>query len=173
VSRAPVVLVLDVGGTFAFYLTPLYSVAHQHPGVEAGLHLHMFLAGCLLSWYLVGRDPMPSRPSTRIRLLVLLGAVGSHDLLAKMMYAQGLPHHGGTADQLRLGAQIMFYGGDVVELALALALMSLWYNRTGRRLRQDQRRSCLIAATALNAPYSAPPTTATHGPATRNGSSSW
>lgn len=63
VSTAPVVLVLDVGGVAAFYLTPLYSAAHGHAGLDAVLHLHMFLAGCLLSWYpdLYG-EAMPSAP---------------------------------------------------------------------------------------------------------------
>jgi hypothetical protein len=128
------VLALDVGGMYAFYLTPLYAAAHRHPVLDAVLQVHMFLAGCLLSWYLVGSDPMPSRPSVRTRLLVLLLAAGSHDLLAKLLYAQGLPRHGGTEQQLQAGAQIMFYGGDLVEVALAVALLSNWYSRTGRRL---------------------------------------
>jgi putative membrane protein len=134
VCTAPVVLALDAGGMYAFYLTPLYAAAHRHPVLDAVLQVHMFLAGCLLSWYLVGSDPMPSRPPVRTRLLVLLLAAGSHDLLAKLLYANGLPRHGGTEQQLQAGAQIMFYGGDLVEVALAVAILSNWYARTGRQL---------------------------------------
>ena len=93
----------------------------------------MFLAGGLLSWYLAGRDPMPSRPSIRTSLIVLFFAAGSHDLLAKLMYAHLLPHGGGTAAQIHTGAQIMFYGGDAIELALAVAMLVPWYARTGRQ----------------------------------------
>jgi putative membrane protein len=138
-TTAPVVLALDVGGMYAFYLTPLYSASHHRPWLSALVDLHMLLAGCLLSWYLVGRDPMPSPPSTRTRLVVLLLAAGSHDLLAKLMYAHQLPAHGGSTEQLQLGAQIMFYGGDVVEVALAVLVLANWYARTGRQLRRAEQ----------------------------------
>jgi putative membrane protein len=140
VNTAPAVLILNVGGMFAYYLTPLYSTAHQHPWLNSVLHLHMFVAGCLLTWYLVGHDPMPPRASTRTRLLVLFLVGGGHNVLTKLMYAQGLPAGGGSIEQLHSGAQIMFYGGDLVDLVLAGALLSTWYARTGRRLQQDQRR---------------------------------
>jgi putative membrane protein len=140
-TSAPIVLALDVGGMYAFYLTPLYSQAQERPWLNALVHAHMFLAGCLLSWYLVGSDPRPARTTTRARLLVLLLAAGSHDLLAKLMYAQHLPPHGGTAEQLHRGAEIMFYGGDLVGVALAVTLLSTWYARTGRQLRQAEQRA--------------------------------
>jgi putative membrane protein len=139
VTTAPAVLVLEVGGMYALYLTPLYAAAHTRPGLNAVLHLHLFVAGCLFSWYLVGRDPMPAPASIRTRIAVLFLAAGSHDLLAKLLYAHQLPEHGGTAEQLRLGAQIMFYGGDAVEIALAVALLWDWYARTGRELARRTR----------------------------------
>jgi putative membrane protein len=142
---APVVLILDVGAMYALYLTPLYAAMHRHPWLNAALLVHFFLAGCLLSWYLVGSDPMPRRASIRTRIVVLFLTAGSHALLAKLLYAQLLPEHGGSPEQLRLGAQIMFYGGDLVELALAVALLSGWYARGGRRLRHEQRRQALVA----------------------------
>jgi len=139
-TTAPVVLVLDVGVMYALYLTPLYSATHRHPYLSALVHVHFFLAGCLFSWYLVAVDPMPGRASTRTRMLVLFLAAGSHDLLAKLMYAHLLPQHGGSPGQIRLGAQIMFYGGDVIEIALAVAVLSGWYARTGRQLSRARRR---------------------------------
>lgn len=48
-------------------------------------------------------------------------------MLAKLIYAHLLPRGAGTADQIHAGAQIMFYGGDVIELTLAAALLLPWY----------------------------------------------
>jgi len=138
---APLVLVLEVGGMYAYYLTPLFADSHQHPWLHVAVHTHMFLAGCLLSWCLVGRDPMPTRPSTRTSLIVLFLAGGSHDLLAKLMYAHLLPQGSGSAEQIHAGSQIMFYGGDAIELALAVALLVPWYARTGRQIARERRRT--------------------------------
>lgn len=140
-TLAPVVLALDVGGMYLYYLTPLFSQAHEHEWLHVLVHAHMFGAGCLLSWYVVGRDPMPARPSTRRRLVVLFVAAASHDLLAKLMYAHALPADGGSAESVRAGAQLMFYGGDLIEVLLAVALMTQWYARGGRQLRHENRRA--------------------------------
>jgi putative membrane protein len=140
VTTAPMVLLLAAGGTWAYYLTPLFAAAHHRPWLHALVHVHMFLAGCLLAWYLAGRDPLPHRPTTGTALAVLVLAAGSHDVLAKLMYAHALPHHGGPVAEVRRGAQVMFYGGDVVTVALAIAVLSAWYARTGRELRHAHRR---------------------------------
>lgn len=143
VTFAPLILVLEVGGMYAYYLTPLFAGSHQHPWLHVAVHTHMLLAGCLLSWYLVGRDPMPSRASIRTSLIVLFLAAGSHDLLAKLMYADLLPHGAGPAEQIHAGAQIMFYGGDAIELALAIALLLRWYSRAGRQIARERRRTTI------------------------------
>jgi putative membrane protein len=138
---APVVLALQVGGAYAYYLTGLFEAAEQRPWLHVAVHLHLFAAGCLLSWYLIGRDPMPARAGVPIRLVVLLVAAAGHDVLAKLMYARLLPSGGGSAAELRAGAQLMFYGGDAIEVALAVALLLPWYARGGRRLAHERRRS--------------------------------
>lgn len=145
-SSAPLLILLEVGGMYAYYLTPLYGYAETHPWAHTLVHTHMFLAGCLFSWYVVGRDPVPGGRSTRARLLVLFVAAGCHDLLAKLMYAHLLPTGGGTPEQLRAGAQLMFYGGDVIDLLLAAALMTQWYARSGRQLRHARRRAAAVTA---------------------------
>jgi putative membrane protein len=140
-NLGPMVLILHVGGLYAYYLTPLYDTAHHQPWLQGLLHLHMFLAGCLLSWYLIGPDPVARRPSTRTALIVLLIAAAGHDILAKLLYAHQLPAAGGTPEQIQLGAQIMYYGGNIVEILLAAILMRTWYTRSGRILRREQRRA--------------------------------
>lgn len=144
-TALPVALALDVGGTYAYYLTGLFRAAEDHPWLHAGVHLHMLLSGCLFSWCIVARDPMPGRSAVGPRLAVLLVAAAAHDILSKIMYARLLPAGAGTADQLRAGAQLLYYGGDAVEVLLAVAVLSQWYARTGRRLRHDERRGPALA----------------------------
>jgi putative membrane protein len=151
-TRAPVVLALELGGMYAFYLTDLFALAHAHPALMALVDLHMVLAGLLLSVVLVGRDPLPHRPGLVGSLLVLLVAAAGHDVLAKLMYARLLPAHAGSPDEIRLGAQVMYYGGTVVEVALAVVLMAAWYARTGRELARERRR----AVSATPAPAGRP-----------------
>ncbi|MFC5142616.1 cytochrome c oxidase assembly protein [Actinomycetospora rhizophila] len=137
----PVVLVLELGGMVAFYLTDLFTLAHEHPLLMALVDLHMVLAGLLLAVVLVGADPLPRRPGLVGSLLTLLVAAAGHDVLAKLMYARTLPARGGTPAEIRLGAQVMYYGGTAVEVAVAVALMAGWYARGGRELRRGLRRS--------------------------------
>lgn len=140
VMSAPAVLVLDVGGMDAYYLSPLFAASQAHPWLHLAVDVHMFLAGYLLSAYLVGRDPIGHRPSTRTALIVLVVAAGSHDLMGKLMYAHLLPAGGGSPGRIRAGAQLMFYAGDAVDIALTCTIMLSWYLRTGRRLAHDSRR---------------------------------
>jgi putative membrane protein len=139
--RGPAVLILEVGGMYAYYLSPLYAATHDRPWLHAAVHAHMFLSGCLFTWFLVGRDPVPARPALLLRTLVLLIAAGSHDVLAKLMYARLLPSGAGTATQLRLGAEILFYGGDLIEVGLAAAMLATWYGSKGRELARQERRA--------------------------------
>lgn len=141
VTFAPVVLVMHVGGLYAFYLTPLFNLAHGNGLVNAVVHLHMFITGCLLSWLLVGVDPINNRPRLGASLVVLLMAAAAHDILAKFMYAHRLPAGAGTAEEIEAGALLMYYGGTVVEVALGVAVLSRWYAASGRELRRQQRRA--------------------------------
>ncbi len=132
-TSAPVVLVLQVGGLYALYLTPLYGLTEDRPWLHALVHAHMLAAGLLFSWYLVGVDPRPHRPALGARLAVLVLAAGAHDTLAKVLYAHQLPADAGAAASIHQGAELLYYGGDAVELALAVVLLAQWYVRTGRR----------------------------------------
>jgi putative membrane protein len=136
-----VVVVLDLGGPYLLYLTPLYASAESRPLLHSVVHLHMLVAGCLFAWCVVGVDPIPHRSSLRTRLLALVAAAGGHDILAKLMYGHALPAVGGPPEQLRTGAQLMYYGGDVVEILMALVLLSGWYARSGRALAHRDRRA--------------------------------
>jgi putative membrane protein len=127
------VILLNPVALAVLYLTPLYARTQHDPGLHLAVHAHMFAAGCLLAWYLVGVDPMRHRPSARARLTVLFVVAGAHDVLAKVLYAQLRPLGGGTPDDLRAGAQLLYYGGDAVEIALAVIVLGAWYRRAGLR----------------------------------------
>jgi len=134
-------VVLDLGGLYALYLTGLYQAAEHDDLVHAAVHMHMFLAGCLLSWALIGVDPVRRCPDTGIRLTVLIIAAAGHDTLAKLIYARNLPAGGGSIVSRHTGAELMYYGGTVIEVALAAVVMAQWYLASGRALARTRRRS--------------------------------
>jgi putative membrane protein len=142
---APLVLALEVGGMYAFYLTPLFSLAHEHEWLYVVVHVHMFLAGWLFSTVVAGRDPLPHRPGLVGALGLVLFAGAAHGVLAKLMYAHDLPAVAGSPAQVQLGAQVMFSGGDLVELATAAAVMTAWYAREGRAQRRAAARAQVLA----------------------------
>jgi putative membrane protein len=144
VLTAPATAVtLDLGGLYVLYLTGLYQAAEHDSVIHAVVHLHMFLAGCLLSWAVIGIDPIRRRPGTRGRLAALFIAAAGHDTLAKLMYAWMLPVGGGPAAGRQLGAELMYYGGIAIDVALAVIVMTQWYLATGRALARTRRRSAV------------------------------
>ncbi len=142
-SAPATAVILDLGGLYVLYLTGLYRAAEDNDLIHAAVHLHMFLAGCLLSWAIVGSDPAPRRPGVKTRLAVLVMAGAGHDTLAKLMYAHNLPMGGGSVTGRHVGAELMYYGGTIIDLALAIIVMTQWYQATGRELARTARRSAI------------------------------
>jgi putative membrane protein len=64
--------------------------------------------------------------------------MAAHGILAKSLYAG--PPTGVPAARAEAGAQVMYYGGGVVELALLVLLGVEWYRWTGRRTRHTPVR---------------------------------
>jgi putative membrane protein len=152
-SRPAVVLaapatavILDLGGLYALYLTGLYQAAEDNDLIHAAVHLHVFLAGCLLSWAIIGIDPIRRRPRWRVRLAALAIASAGHDTLTKIMYAHNLPAGGGPIADRHIGAELMYYGGTIIGLALAIIVMTQWYQASGRELARAARRSAAAGA---------------------------
>jgi putative membrane protein len=140
VTAPVVVLTVNVGGLVLLYFTSLYAWTVQNETVHALVHLHMFAAGCLLSWTVVGVDPMPGRPRYAMRVATLVVAAAAHDTISKLLYACGLPAGAGPLLDRRVGAELMYYGGTLIDVALTVALMAQWYRATGREYRRVQRR---------------------------------
>jgi putative membrane protein len=131
--------VLNVGGMFALYLTPLYAATADSALVHHLVHAHFLAAGYLFTWSIAGPDPAPRRPGIATRVVVLVLAAGAHSYLGKLLYARAgeLPRGAGhTVGEMEVAAQWMYYGGDVAELLLAAALFAVWYRPAGRRGRR-------------------------------------
>jgi putative membrane protein len=134
-------VLLDVGGLYLLYLTGLYARAEGNELIHAAVHLHMFLAGCLLSWAIIGIDPIRFRPGVTTRIAALVVAGAAHDTLSKLMYAHDLPATAGSISDRHTGAELMYYGGTVIDLALACVLMVQWWRVSGRALTRSRRHT--------------------------------
>jgi putative membrane protein len=153
ISAPATAVILSLGGLYALYLTGLYDAAERNDLIHAAVHLHMFLASCLLSWAIIGIDPIRRRSGLRARIAALVIAGAGHDTLAKLMYARNLPAGGGPITGRHFGAELMYYGGTIIDLALAVIVMTQWYQASGRELARATRRS----ASATRAPAPALP----------------
>jgi putative membrane protein len=129
-------LLLSVGSMVVLYCTPLYAALSASPL----LHAHFLLSGYLFAWVVAGPDPAPRRPPVPTRLVVLGVSVAVHATLSQLMYAGVGVYVPVPAEQLRGAAEIMYYGGDLAELLLALALLSGWRPSRPRRLVHRRER---------------------------------
>ncbi len=120
-----VALGLSVGTLPILYGTGLYAASAGSPVLAQLLHVHFLASGYLFAWVIAGPDPAPHRPSVRYRLWVLGVAVLVHAGLSQLMYAGALAVEAPPA-QLRAAATVMYYGGDLVELALAVSMLRAW-----------------------------------------------
>ena len=126
VSHPVAGLALTIGGMAALYFTPLYALTASAPLLHGAVHLHFLLAGYLFAFSIAGPDPAPHRPSVPLRLVVLGVAIAAHAILAQLIYAGVLVQIPASPAALRGAADLMYYGGDIAELLLALALVSTW-----------------------------------------------
>lgn len=112
------------------FLTPGYAVLLERGWGHALLHGHFLAAGVLLTWIIAGQDPSPHRASFRARVILLVASAGTHAFVAKAMYAYGHPRGiGASAEEIQTAAQVMYYAGDLAELALAVILFAGWLQR--------------------------------------------
>jgi putative membrane protein len=126
------VVTLTVGGLVALYATPLADVVDVHPALHHLVHLHFLVSGYLFAWLIAGPDPAPRRPGVPARLVLLGVVIAAHTVLSQLMYAGALGDAEVPTAERQGAATLMYYGGDVAELALAAALVSSW--RPDRRL---------------------------------------
>ncbi|UNO38811.1 cytochrome c oxidase assembly protein [Streptomyces sp. MST-110588] len=147
----PLAALLDVGGLWVLYRTPLLAATHHRPVLHALVHTHVLAAGLLFSFAVCRLDPLRHRWSTAWRGTTLLAAGAAHAVLAKTLYLTPPPGTAFGLTDLHTGAKLMYYGGDLVELALAAALAVQWYTSTGRAWARDRARTGAGAGTGTPA----------------------
>ncbi len=119
-------LLLSTGSLAALYFTSLYDALARRPDLHGLTHAHFVLSGCLFAHAIAGPDPAPSRPGVPARIAVVGVAVAAHATLSQLMYGGYLVDVHAPLEQVRGGAEIMYYGGDLAELLLAAALVATW-----------------------------------------------
>lgn len=123
-------LFLNIGGMYFLYLTPLFSMMQQESWLHYAVHFHFLAAGYLFTWSIGGPDPAPKRPSFRLRLLVLFLSMATHAYLSKLMYVHSFPRFTSySTEAIQEAALLMYYGGDLAEVLLAVAFFMHWYRR--------------------------------------------
>lgn len=125
-TRPAVALALSTGSLAVLYFTPVYNAAMGHPLGHWLMLAHFLASGCLFAHAVAGPDPAPARPGVRARLVYLGVAIAAHALIAQAMYGGFYVDIRAPVEQVRQGAEIMYYGGDIAELLLAGALMATW-----------------------------------------------
>lgn len=133
ITHPVLALVLNSGGMYALYLTPLYNKLHNSASLHLVVHLHFLAAGYLFTWVLIGPDPAARRPKLPARVIALFFSITAHAYLGKLMFAYSYPRNSIHSEtEIQAGARMMYYGGDLVELILIIALFMLWYNKKGK-----------------------------------------
>ncbi len=143
----PVAAAFDVGGLWLLYRTPLFAATQTRPWLATVLQLHVLTWGLLFTAAVCQLDPVPHRYGLGLRAGTLVAAGGAHSVLAKILWAAAPPHTWVQVGDLHLGAQVMYYGGDAIEIALAAVIAGQWYAAGGRELRRLRRRAAVTVAT--------------------------
>ncbi|NKX91645.1 cytochrome c oxidase assembly protein [Nocardia coubleae] len=146
--------ILNVGGLYVLYLTPLYAASMQRGWLHVLIAVHMLAAGYLFTWSIAGPDPAPHRPGLTLRVVTVLAAITAHAFLGKLLYAEAGRLPAGThypPAQMEQAAQWMYYGGEIAELVLVIALFMWWYRhpRTTAAAAEPRRP---VQATAVPLP---------------------
>ena len=125
VTHPVVAAVLNAGGLWLLYATDLFELMHSSIILHTAIHLHVLLAGLVFTVAMIGPDPNPHRASLRTRATVLVLFIAVHSILGKWLYANPLP--GVAPSDARAGAQLMYYGGDAIDLVILVLLFAGWY----------------------------------------------
>lgn len=140
----PTAALLDMGGLWVLHRTELLAAGHGHVLLYAAVQAHVLFAGLLFTFAVCRLDPMRRSWGLAWRGTALMVAGAAHAVLAKSLYAAPPPGTRFSTADLHTGALLMYYGGDLVEIALATVLAVQWYTSTGRA-RARRRRAAAAA----------------------------
>ncbi|NKX53158.1 cytochrome c oxidase assembly protein [Arthrobacter mobilis] len=123
--------VLNVAPLWVLYATPAGAPMLDNPLVHLAVQLHFLVAGYLFTASIIGIDPSPHRAGFATRTAVLLLAAAGHASLSKYIYAH--PPMGVPSAQAEAGGVLMYYGGDLIDLALVTVFCAQWYRQARPR----------------------------------------
>lgn len=146
----PLAALLDVGGLWLLYRTELFAAMHHRPLLHAVVHAHVLATGVLFTFAVCRLDPVHRRWGLPLRGTTLLAVGAAHAALAKSLYVAPPPGSVFRTADLHTGSQVMYYGGDLVEAALATVLATSWYQFTGRVQARRRRRADAGRALSVN-----------------------
>lgn len=118
-------LLLNTGGLWLLYRTPLFSLMHEYMPIYYFVHIHIFLAGYLFTSVILALEPMNYKYSFKMRAIIIIISVALHQILSKSFYPY--PPIGVEKMYAEKGAMIMYYGGDIIELIIIYILCKSWY----------------------------------------------
>lgn len=141
----PVAALVNTGSMYLLYRTPLLAASHAAPWLAALVHVHLLLTGVLFTAAVCQLDPMRRRYSLALRAATAVAAAAAHGVLAKTLYVAPPPNTAFDVSDLEAGAQLMYYSGDAVEIAVAIVIAMTWYAAGGRTLDRARRRAAAPA----------------------------
>lgn len=130
VSNPLIASLLNIGGLWILYTTNLYNLMHQHKLLHIFVHIHIFLAGYLFTISMIYFDPTPHRHSFSYRATCMILALAGHDILSKYIYIHPPIHV--PIEQSQVGAKLMYYGGDMIDLMIIIILCHQWYKTSNQ-----------------------------------------
>lgn len=126
ISHPATAATLNIGGLWLLYTTNLFTRMHEQPLLYLLVHLHVFLAGYLFTASFISIEPSSHKKSFVPRAAILITALAGHGILSKYLYAH--PPAGVSMDQARIGAVLMYYGGDMIDLFIIIFFCLEWYH---------------------------------------------
>lgn len=134
ISHPVIASTLNVGGLWILYATDLYRVMHTSMLLFVLVHVHVFLAGYVFTLSMIYIEVTPHRTNVRLRAIILILAMATHGILSKWLYAN--PPIGVDSAEAQQGAMLMYYGGDIIDLAIVIILCTQYFRgRTTMRER--------------------------------------
>ncbi|TSI04498.1 cytochrome c oxidase assembly protein [Lysinibacillus sp. BW-2-10] len=125
VSHPITASILNIGGLWILYTTDLFNLMHSSTVLYIFIHFHVFLAGYIFTVSMINVDLSPRRTSFQLRAVVLVLAMAGHSILSKWIYAN--PPVGIEQADAKVGAMLMYYGGDLIDLIIVIAVCAQYF----------------------------------------------
>ncbi len=143
--------VLFAGVLWASHFSPLFDLALENPWIHRFEHLLFLTAALLFWWPVVGPDPSPWKLKPGAGVLYVGLQMPQNTFLALAIYLATAPLYAHYATNVRtwgptpledqqLAGGFMWFAGDLVFIAMVIALTWAWMRAEERRNVGEERR---------------------------------